>query len=925
MKNKNVMMLALACGTTMGLVGSASAQSVINISGATLFQNFFRDGASTVDFFDVDGDGRCKTCTAPNNVTDQLANFQLPPSLNTDETGSGQFWCVQYFAAGSVNGFQALADFGAPKPYSTTGETGPGLNINSLSLARHNRTQFFGAGASSIRNPANPYGAPVRSTTDGTYTATYSAVGVASAGGTRIDISPLDIDPYWGQQFPGGTPSFDQKPGTAGYGRNPAGPTNKDGSAVTGSGASQQLVNLSAAGRTLYAGVGNGDANTLFGTPIVYNTVGALVNLGVGRSQIRQSDLRHLNATGRLRNGENLVAITRESGSGTRNAFNNSLCLDPSYGVGENVGGDNLNGVLTPSPTPFTQFAGAAFLPSNKIGSGDLEATIQNNRLALGYTGTERFTNNGLTGRVELLAVMPDLTNGSDAVGSFARPTAANQIDNNPLRGDNSSGYMIGGVQTFTTVGDPLAAGAAQGGLSNGRQQMDNPQAAAYINNILKASAAFGANPSSDVNTASPGEYLGINFIFTNVPAFVQGQLNPCGWSANPTFAAGATARAYALANGVFGRAANAPFYNNFGQSGLDGRVPNRSTGVTYSDGTTGTATTYILLDGTTATYGSATFPARNRIAGDFSGNGVRDVNDATDLVGAYRLRAFGTPWSAPNGSGPLAGQLGTKASPEILGDFNSDGNFDLQDVRYFADGLAISGGIADRKAGFTAVDNAFAGNIFNTTKATPAPYVAGDSRADVAGGTGRTANFQPIAQDGAVNGLDIDFVYSQFRGLSDGVMNFDNTADAIGKDYSANMTSGDTNVDVNDVCEIVRTVLKTNFGDVNLDGVTNCADLAVINQPAMPYAGTWATGDVNGDGLVTAADVAQIRSFILPGDLNGDGAVNTSDLTAFLGIFGTTPACNNPVFALDPTATSVTTNALTAFLGRFGTSATCP
>jgi hypothetical protein len=920
MKNKNVMMLALACGTTLGLVGTASAQSVVNISGATLFQNFFANGTSTVDFFDVDGDGRCKNC--PGNATDQLANFQLPPSLNTDETGSGQFWCVQYFSAGSVKGYQAIVSYGSPKPFATNAEnTGPGLLVNDLTLARHNRAQYFGSGAgsTSIRNSANPYGAPVRSTTDGTYTATYSGVGTPSAGGLRVDIAPLDVDPYWGQQFPGGTPSFALKPGTAGYGRNPVIPTNKDGSAIVSGGTSQQLVDISADGRTLYAGVGNGDANTLFGTPIVYNTVAALVNLGVGRSQIRQSDLRHLNATGRMRNGENLVMVTREAGSGTRNAFVNSLCLDPSWGIGENVGPDNNNVVN------FSQFAGPNFLPSNKIGSGDSESTVQNNRLALAYTGTERYTNNGLTGRVELLAVKPDLTNGSDAVGSFARPTANNQIFNNPLRPDNTSGYMIGGIQTFTTVGDPLAAGPAQGGLSNGRQPMDNLQAAAYINNILQSTAAFSANPSNDNNTSAPGEFLGINFIITNVPEFVQQQLNPCGWVANPTFASGAIPRTYALNNGVFGRAANAPFYSNFGQAGLDGRVPTRTTGVTYSDGTTGTATTYILLDGSTATYGSATFPARNRIAGDFSGNGVRDINDAADLVGAYRLRAFGTPWAAPNGSGPLAGQLGTKASPEILGDFNSDGNFDIQDVRYFADGLAINAGIADRKAGFTAVDTSFGGNLFNTTKATPAPYVAGDSRADVAGGPGRTANFQPIAQDGTINGLDIDFVYSQFRGLGDGVMNFDNTADAIGKDYSANMTSGDTNVDVNDVCEIVRTVLKTNFGDVNLDGVTNCADLAVINQPAMPYAGTWATGDVNGDGLVTAADVAQIRSFILPGDLNGDGAVNTSDLTAFLGIFGTTPACNNPVFALDPNATSVTTNALTAFLGRFGTSATCP
>lgn len=919
-KNLNKLMLLAACGTALGLAQSASAQTVVNISGATLFQNFFRAGASTVDFIDVDGDGRCKDC--PGNATDQLANFDVPPSFNTDETGPGQFWCVQYFSAGSVKGYQALVSYGSPKPYATNAEnTAPGLLINDLTLAIHNRGFWFGTGGTivpGLRNAGNPYGSPVRSTTDGTYTATYSNPPTPSAGGLRVDIAPLDVDPFWGQQFPG-TGAFDKKPGDAGYGRNLFSPVNKDGTPVVGPGASQQLVDISADGRTLYTGTGTGDANTIFGTPIVYNTVAALVNLGVGRSEIRQSDLRHLNATGRMRNGENLIMITREAGSGTRNAFVNSICLDPSWGVGENVGGDNSNTVN------FSQNLGPNWLPSNKVGSGDVESTMVNTRLGIGYTGTERYTNNGLNGRMELLAIKPDLTNGSDAVGSFARPTANNQIFNNPLRGDNTSGYMIGGIQTFATIGDPLAAPPAQGGISNGNQPMDNLQAAAYINNITESILAFTSNPSQDSSTSSPGEFLGINFIFTNVPEFIQQQLNPCGWVPNPNFASGAVARTFALSNSVFGRPATAPFYNNFGQSGLNGRVPTRTTGQTYSDGTTGAATTYILQDGTTATYGSTSFPARNRIAGDFSGNGVRDIGDVPDMIAAWRQRNGGPAWIAPNGSGPIAGELGTKASIEILGDFNCDGNFTTQDVRFFADGLAMVGGIADRKAGFTAVDSAFGGNFFGTTKATGAAYVNGDSRADIAGGPGRTANFQPIAQDGAINGLDIDFVYSQFRGLGDSVLNWDNTADAVGKDYGANMTSGDTNIDILDVCEIVRGVLATNFGDVNLDGVTNCADLAVINQAAIPYAGGWAQGDVTGDGTVDAADVAQIRAFVRPGDLNGDGAVNTSDLVAFLGVFGSTPACNSTVWALGPNQPSINTNMLVAFLGNFGQTTGCP
>ena len=913
MKPTNLKLVLAACGTALSLTAGAHAQSVINISGATLFENFFRAGASTVDFIDVDGDTVCKTC--PGSVTDQLAVFNLPPAFNTDDTQAGQYWVVHYFVAGSVKGYQDIVKFGSPKPFVTSQAD---LNINNLSKAYHSRQQYFGSGAgnTAIRNTANPYDAPVLSDT-ATLQATYTLPGTPTPGGLRIDIAPLDVDLSWGQQFPG-APAFDRRPGDAGYGTNPTIPTNKDGSAIVSGGTSQKMVDISADGRTLFnaSNPGTPDANTLFGTQIVYNTVAALTNLGTGYSQVRQSDLRHMNATGRMRSGENLVQVTREAGSGTRNAFCNSICLDPSFGIGDNVGRDN-------NTNDGTHLAGPNFLPSNKIGSGDMENSLYNTRLGFGYTGTERYTNSGLTGRVELLAVKPDILNGSDAVGSFARPTAFNQIFNTALRGDNTSGYMIGGVQTFATVGDPRSAPVSKGGIAgNPWPAMTNVEAAAYVNNITASIAAFNDNPNNNQNTSSPGEFIGINFVLVSAVERLQSVTNPCQWDlvANPNI----TARNYALANSVFARAANAPFYNNFGQAGLDGRVPTRTTNQTYSDGVAGASTFFNLQGGGTASYGSAAFPSRNRIAGDFSGNGVRDQGDVQDMIAAWRQRNGGPAWVAPSGSGPLAGFLGSTASIEILGDFNSDGNFTTADVRYFADGLGLVGGIVDRKAGFTNVDNAFGGNFFGATKATGVAYVNGDSRADIAGGSGYTPGFQPIGFDGVINAADIDRVYAQFRGLGDAVMNWNDTADAIGKDYSANMTSGDTNVDINDVCEVVRTILGTTFGDVNLNGVTDCADLAVINQGAMPYAGGWAQGDVNGDGLVTAADVAQIKTFILPGDLNADGIVNTGDLATFLGKFGSTVACND-VADLAGNDRLVNTADLATFLGRFGQSSACP
>ncbi len=46
--------------------------------------------------------------------------------------------------------------------------------------------------------------------------------------------------------------------------------------------------------------------------------------------------------------------------------------------------------------------------------------------------------------------------------------------------------------------------------------------------------------------------------------------------------------------------------------------------------------------------------------------------------------------------------------------------------------------------------------------------------------------------------------------------------------------------------------------GDVNLDGLANAADLAIINAH-IGLPGTWSTGDVTGDGWVTSADATTI------------------------------------------------------------------
>ena len=49
--------------------------------------------------------------------------------------------------------------------------------------------------------------------------------------------------------------------------------------------------------------------------------------------------------------------------------------------------------------------------------------------------------------------------------------------------------------------------------------------------------------------------------------------------------------------------------------------------------------------------------------------------------------------------SGDDGAMTADNAIPEIIGDLNGDGNLTKEDLRYFADGLAINAGMLDRKA----------------------------------------------------------------------------------------------------------------------------------------------------------------------------------------------------------------------------------
>lgn len=838
MTNRTRLLTLIACGMAGGLCSVAHAQApyLVNISGATLQRNFFIAPASTNDFCDVDHDG------AP--TPDQLG------PAGTGLTVPGQFWQVQYRGTGSGNGLAELVAWG-----TTYAIGADGVDISSGAAAEgawHNRTQYWGPGVTGPFNGLNPGGAPNRSLKDGSYRVTLS--NDDNIAGIQIDIAPLDVTLEWFVVVPG-TPGQKLTPTTPGYGMNPRIAVNKDGTPTAQGNMLESLGGLN-------QNYGAPDNLTAYSTRIAVAPVAALTNYGTGRQQITYTELKWLNSTGRLPSGENLMMITRDSGSGTRNAWCNSLCMDPSWGVGENVGGF--------AGSSSMDVLGPNWQPSNKGGSSRMDATVINHRLAIGYTGAERGAGSGgflTTHKIEVLAVKNDLAGGT----VFARPTANNVLDN------DVNGYNIWGPSSWVTIGDPLASGPADCGDSNGNPTMRNGHAAAFVNNTTKAVAAFKALPGGDDTVFSPGEYLASQYILTNAVDFTRDFTSPCTLIPNPNL--NQALQDFTRTNSVLA----SPIYAAFDNTGA-GLVPTRTTGPTYSDNVVGGAS-YRDQAGANVAYGSS-LSLRNKIAGDFNNDGLRNWNDIPAMVAAWRDRNGGPAW-----------QPGTNAIIEVLGDFNGDGNFgrkfntmtsmfepDTSDVRYFADGLALDpvSGKLNRLEGFTRVDAAFGGNFFGTVLATGVAYQNGDSAADVAGPNGLVARgFAPIGADKRVDAYDIDYICANFGDWSD-------QSDSVVIDLSCDV-NGDCVVDAADVTYVVRTILRTRFGDVNLDGMVTAADRMIV-QANLGTNGGWAQGDMNCDGVINAADLAIVNGALCPADLTGDGQVGAADLAQLLGSWGACP-----------------------------------
>lgn len=927
---------AASIGLMLG--GQAHAQDDVMGAGATLFKDFFPAPASTNDFIDVNQDG-----VFGFDISGALPLQQLAPGVTINPTtGAVTFvagginvpeWAFQYRSVGSVKGFGQFVD------YQLLG-TVPGVTASEGQLLNRNEYVTSGKinyGPNNGANEVNPIAAPYAS-------------GMADPIGRpydQVDFAFLDVPSTLavtsGNAANG---NWNKRPTEDGYGFN---------SINSSTGFVSQLESLERGALSLNQNTAAPDANTIYDYNAAFVPVNIIANAGTGKENVRATEMQHLFVSGRMNSGENLVGATRDAGSGTRNAAMNSLGIDPAWGRGDNVG-DRTD-------TSDTTLLGEDFQPTNNGGSSIQEGVVQNHRLAIGYTGfagSSRSVQDAIDKKYEILNIMNDHVGGTQ----YVRPSVDTVLDN----ASADTGYRIGGNGSFVTRGDWQATdvdydqtgvigtrvfdfnndgtvdttangtdwtdtngnGLADAGepgvedapweVGNGNPfDVANAALRDYMRNIDGSVQGFTAAPARDDNNNMPGQFLAYEFFLpAAIDALALDNGDPTNYSAN----AGLIQSLQDFVRAQQKAIRDTPTFGNVG------RVSIRKVDTGYSDDQVlidagqVVGSQYITADGATLVgYGStmeaglAAVGVRNRIAGDFDADGVRTLADTQAMIDAYNARgtlAARQAWAVRTGADATDGN----AVFELLGDFDGNGSFDEEDIRYWADGLALSttAGIdldgdlsadatLNRKEGFTAVDNASGNNFFGTTLATIGingkVYEAGDSRADVAGNTA-VAGAAPSGSDGRVDAKDIDYVYAQFKGnrFVNGDANWANLNEAVGFDLSADMT-GDLIVNQADVDDVVVNVLGTNYGDADLNRSVNLDD-------ANTLVGNF--GNTTGQGWAN-------------GNFDGDGDVDLDDANTLVGNFGTTVSGAN--LEADPFATSAITDDTLAIVSANSATAT--
>lgn len=862
------------------------------LSGATLFADFFKLRATSNDFVNVDNDtipcdgspfaGFADTnCDTFADGVDQLApdyfcgsawhgcwlaqyrsvgsgnglaefvNYQLTGALPTDvpaEIGllNRAKWAENGFLTGLAS---CLGDCFAPE--SDTGD----MNGDSFTDGRDINLWITAA----LTEDGVPAGMNIKGDVDGDELVTIDGdlegfVACILNGGchaeepgtpvcyTAIDGANLDVPSRWFVTV-SGTGLWNKKPTSEGYGNNPTG--------ASDTGYSNRLKSLSAGGDSLnFKPIP--DDHTITDSVFASSAVAILANQGTGYENVTYTDLQYMFVTGRNSTGENIQACTRDSGSGTRNACNNSLGIDPSWGMGDNLAPLKRNGNGDRARDTNETNVGYNTYTANCGGSSIMENAVRHHRLGVGYTGLfggSRAAADAASGIYELLNVQKDIAGGTQ----YVRPSVEAAINNDNV----DTGYTIAGLQSVITRGDPAQTDPMA------PDYMSNRALAAYLNNITESVNQFVANSGASPEFNMPVEQLTTQFVLpqavkalpplTDPTDYSQG--NFIGFNAGVSQATIDSQVTFVPAFGSVRPDGSVPVRNGIGTIDENARGPFEvAEPAAYSDGSIDGA--YRAFDGSLTLTGGTRLGERMHIQGDFNVNGMRDLGDIAPLIAAVADPAGFQASDIANNAIPDITPINFIV-PEILGDFDGNGDLDKEDVRYFADGLAMVNGKLDRKQGFMEVDVAFGGNYFNTSLA-HGTYDNGDSRADVAGDDVYPGAY-PHGADGQVSAADIDYICANMFATST-VWGVD-LSDHAGKDLSCDVT-GDCIVNYDDICEVIA-ILETTPGDINLDGIAN--DVATVNANIGMVDPRWSDGDVDCDGDIDADDVAIADGTINP------------------------------------------------------------
>ncbi len=351
-----------------------------------------------------------------------------------------------------------------------------------------------------------------------------------------------------------------------------------------------------------------------------------------------------------------------------------------------------------------------------------------------------------------------DGTNGFPADAQFSfTDTNLNTVHDLGEPSENYNDVNNDGVRNAVEARDmDLVAGGSQLNPA-----MRNVEAAAFINNFSRSVEAFAGDPGSNETLFTPGELAAVRFILTAAQDNAQNPTDPVNLVPNPNF--NSSLKSFYSSNPSINVAGQLPVHRLRPRrrphhrrqlprrQGSDPQHPFQRATNNFSDKVLVlNGDQYITEAGTLLTYGANLRSATSSPAtSQAMASATLAIPPRCSRPTASAPRA--ATWTPLAGSGSLAALAATLDGSsynsiagadlciEVIGDFNGDGSFDKTDVRYFADGLALTTSgtpVLNRKQGFIDVDTAYlaAGgasiNFFGShPRDQPSPTTAGDSR----------------------------------------------------------------------------------------------------------------------------------------------------------------------------------------------------